>query len=84
MKLFYMLLLSISALFGGGDILPVATPNHDLKEQPIILAIGPQKPKCNDCGEPAELLPYNGEDIPLAKTFPCPEETRKECEHHVA
>ena len=23
------------------------------------------------CGEPAELLPYNGEDIPLAKTEPC-------------
>lgn len=25
-----------------------------------------------DCGEPAKLYPYRGEDIPLAKTIPCP------------
>ena len=24
-----------------------------------------------DCGIPAELLPYNGENIPMAKTMPC-------------
>ena len=24
-----------------------------------------------DCGVAAELLPYNGEDIPMAKTEPC-------------
>jgi hypothetical protein len=31
--------------------------------------------KCDACGEipPAVLLPYHGEDIPLAKTFPCSE-----------
>ena len=27
---------------------------------------------CEACGEPAELLPYNGEDIPMARLFPCP------------
>jgi hypothetical protein len=25
-----------------------------------------------DCGEPAKLYPYRGEDIPFTKTMPCP------------
>jgi len=31
--------------------------------------------KCDACGgiPAAVLLPYHGENIPLAKTFPCPE-----------
>jgi len=33
------------------------------------------KKKCDACGKipAAVLLPYHGEDIPLAKTFPCSE-----------
>ena len=40
-----------------------------------------QKKGCNTCGIPAILLPYNGEDIPMAKTFPC--SAIKGCMHTV-
>ncbi len=87
MKLFLMMTLLLSSLFAGGDILPVSSENQTNIAQervPIILAVGAQKPKCEDCGEPAELLPYYGEDIPMAQTFPCPDEEQRECEHYMA
>ncbi len=94
MKLFFIFILSISSLFAGGDILPVKeyqvkeyTPfeaTHNISEKPQLLAIGKSRPKCEDCGEPAQLLPYHGEDIPLAETFPCPEEEKNGCSHYVA
>jgi len=31
----------------------------------------PNIKKCPDCDDVAELCPYNGEDIPMAKTEPC-------------
>jgi len=34
---------------------------------------------CEDCGELAELLPYYGEDLPLAETYPCPPIEEREC-----
>jgi len=96
MKMFILLLLSISALFAGGDILPVKeyqipeyieieAPNPIYSsDKPQFLAIDYSHSKCQDCGEPAQLLPYHGEDIPLAETFPCPQEEIQGCPHHIA
>lgn len=69
MKLFLSLVVVASALFAGGDILPV--------QPKIVQKAAPQKcfkpniQKCKDCQDVAELCPYNGEDIPMAKTEPC-------------
>jgi len=89
MKQFILLILFASALFAGGDIRPtksnISTANdkvRGLSKQKI--AVGYVKPKCEDCGEPAELLPYNGEDLPIAETFPCPPEEENLCDHHMA
>ena len=97
MKLFFIFILSLSALFAGGDILPVqeyqvkeyqeeipVESTQKISEKSQLLAIGKSRPKCEDCGEPAQLLPYHGEDIPLAETFPCPEEEKNGCSHYVA
>ena len=72
MKLFLSLIIVASALFAGGDILPVRV------QKPVVQKPAPQKgcykpniKKCPDCEDVAELCPYNGEDLPLAKTEPC-------------
>jgi hypothetical protein len=86
MKFFLISILSISFLFGGGDI-RVDKKHIEYKDKAPKyekLAIGYIKPKCNgDCGEPAELLPYNGEDLPEAETFPCPPVNEKGCMHDI-
>lgn len=69
MKLFLSIVVLASALFAGGDILPVQ-PKVVQKPAPTK-CYKPNIEKCPDCQDVAELCPYNGEDIPLAKTEPC-------------
>ena len=70
MKLFLSLVIVASALFAGGDILPV---EPKAVQKPVVSdrCFKPNIEKCPDCEDVAELCPYNGEDIPLAKTEPC-------------
>ena len=84
MKLLIMTIMLSAALFAGGDLLPVDHVSkfekmdnefvnnyvNDIDVQnnfkPIIID------NCvTTCGEPAEIFPYYGENIPLAETFPC-------------
>ena len=88
MKFFILLTLSLSILFAGGDIRPTKVYEKSVGEtervqKPKKLAVGYIKPKCEDCGEPAELLPYNGEDLPEAETYPCPTADEKGCMHYI-
>lgn len=69
MKLFLSLVIAASALFAGGDILPVQ-PKIVQKSAPTK-CYKPNIEKCPDCDDVAELCPYNGEDLPMAKTEPC-------------
>ena len=66
MKLFMMLMLFISSLFAGGS---VGSVDVVTKYEKMDMKLANP---CETCGEPAELLPYNGEDLPEAKTYPCP------------
>ena len=72
MKLFLSLVIVASAVFAGGDILPVKV--HKPVVQKTVVQTNCYKPnieKCPDCEDVAELCPYNGEDLPIAKTEPC-------------
>ena len=87
MRFFLIFILSISFLFGGGDIRVDDTVEYEIYDdipKQEKLAIGYMKPKCKDCGEPAKLLPYNGEELPEAETFPCPPINKKGCIHHIS
>jgi len=72
---FFILLISINCfLFSGGDFFVVQklTKYEKMDNEKIN--------RCqNDCGKPAKLLPYHGENIPIAKTFPCP--LSNACDH---
>jgi len=61
MRYFLLPILLFSLSFGGGDIFEI---------EPIAKYETVENSSCN-CGVPAELLPYNGEDIPDAITEPC-------------
>ena len=88
MKLFIILSILLTSIFGGGEF---STSQYERLEKKNIekrekapqykkLAVGYIKPKCVDCGEPAELMPYDGiedETLPEAETYPCPDD--KEC-----
>jgi len=85
MKSFTLFFLTLTTLFAGGEFLPVdPVTKFDKMDYAITNAKpSPQKPvnqktttvkkkkKGCGCGEPAKLLPYNGENIPDAKTFRC-------------
>jgi len=70
MRIFIMTLFLSISLFAGGDILPVDpiskyekmenTLNNDIVDNCVTT-----------CGKPAILLPYYGEDIPMATITPC-------------
>jgi len=64
MRYFLLLITTISLSFGGGDFFRV---------EPITKyeKMDNSNSSCN-CGTPAELLPYNGEDIPIIESEPCP------------
>ena len=91
MKLFIIFTISITILFSGGNfstskykkLYQKGTQQKEIVSKHKKMAIGYIKPKCQDCGEPAELLPYHGEDLPEAKTYPCPSSDKNECEYHM-
>ena len=62
MRYFILLVTTLSLSFGGGDL---------FKVDPITKFEKMDNKSCN-CGVPAKLLPYNGEDIPTIKSEPCP------------
>jgi hypothetical protein len=62
---YFILLLCFNTLLLAGDF---RKPSQDIQYKAIDDKFTMD---CN-CGSPAILLPYNGEDIPLAKTVPCP------------
>ncbi len=77
------ILLSLS-LFAGGDILPVDPiskfekmdnefANNYVDDRDVENSFKPiVVDNCvTSCGEPAEILAYHGENIPIAETFPC-------------
>jgi len=74
MKLFILTIFISSFLFAGGDFFPVTQLTKYEKMDKEMTD------KCHySCGEPATLLPYTnneaenqGEEIPIAETFPCP------------
>lgn len=58
-------LFSMSLFLSAADFQPFQTQkNYQKIDKSFTLPC--------DCGEPAKLYPYRGEDIPLAKTIPCP------------
>lgn len=61
MKYFFILITTTIFIFAGGDFFPVELTTKFEKMD---------RDAC-DCGTPAQLLPYNGEDIPMAETEPC-------------
>ena len=67
MKLFMLTIVINSFLFAGGDFFPVKELTKYEKMDNAMTD------RCLDgCGEPAVLLPYHGEEIPIAITIPCP------------
>ena len=62
MRYFLLLIITFSLSFGGGDF---------FKVEPITKYEKMDSSGCN-CGVPATLLPYNGEDIPTIESEPCP------------
>ncbi len=73
MKFSLILIFSLSSLFGGGAVGFVDTTTK--YEKSDIQDAN----RCESCGEPAELMPYNGEDIPEAETYPCPTVDKNGC-----
>jgi len=69
MKLLLALMIAGATLFAGGDIRPKMVVQ---KPQPVRTdCYKPNIKKCPDCDDVAELCPYRGEDLPMAKTEPC-------------
>jgi len=74
MKLLLSLMIAGSALFAGGDIIPVKVVTRF--EKPVVVAPAPRgcyKPnikKCPDCEDVAELCP-DDPSLPIAKTEVC-------------
>ena len=73
MKLILALMIAGSALFAGGDIMPVEVVTKYEKAEVRVdtRCFKPNIKKCPDCDDVAELCPYNGEDLPIAKTEVC-------------
>ena len=74
MKILLSLMIAGSALFAGGDMLPVEVVTKF--EKPVMVqkqTRGCYKPnikKCPDCEDVAELCP-DDTNLPIAKTEPC-------------
>ena len=74
MKLLLTLMIAGSALLiAGGDIRPVevVTKYEKIEVKIASKCFKPNIKKCPDCEDVAELCPYNGEDLPIAKTEIC-------------
>ena len=73
MKLLLSLMIAGSALFAGGDMLPVQVVT--VFEKPMLApapsnCYKPNIAKCPDCEDIAELCP-DDVSLPVAKTEPC-------------
>jgi len=74
---FLILLLTLSSFLLAGDV--ISTPKSIKYYKQIDKSYDKletkSEKKCDACGgiPVAVLLPYHGENIPLAKTFPCSE-----------
>ena len=71
MKILLSLLIAGTALFAGGDILPVKVVTKF--EKPVVKTRGCYKPnikKCPDCVDVAEICP-DDPSLPMAETVPC-------------
>ncbi len=75
MKILLSLLITGTALFAGGDILPVKVVTKF--EKPVVVQQKPQrgcyKPnikKCPDCVDVAEICP-DDPSLPVVETVPC-------------
>ena len=73
MKLLLSLMIAGSALFAGGDIIPVRTVT--VFEKPMLApaptnCYKPNIQKCPDCEDVAELCPDDPQ-LPIAKTEVC-------------
>lgn len=66
MKLLLSLMIAGSALFAGGDILPVQA----VQKQAPTKCYKPNIQKCPDCVDVAEICPDNP-NLPMAQTEPC-------------
>jgi hypothetical protein len=86
MKLLLTLMIAGTALFAGGDIIPVkvVTKFEKLvvvqKAQPTRGCYKPNIKKCPDCVDVAELCPDDPQ-LPLAKTETCEGLIRQQAGH---
>jgi len=84
MKFFIMSIFLSLSIFAGGDILPVDSiskfekmdnefVNNYMDDKDVQNSFKPTLvDNCvTNCGEPAEIFAYHGENIPLAETFLC-------------
>ncbi len=74
MKLLLTLMVAGFALLNaGGDIRPVkvVTKYEKVEVKVASKCYKPNIKKCPDCVDVAELCPYDGEDLPIAKTVVC-------------
>jgi len=85
MKLLLSLMIAGSALFAGGDILPVEVVTAF--EKPVLApapaptrCYKPNIKKCPDCEDVAELCP-DDPSLPLAKTSVCEGLLRQQAGH---
>lgn len=84
MKLLLTLMIAGSALLvAGGDIMPVkvVTKYEKIEVKVASKCFKPNIKKCPDCEDVAELCPYNGEDLPIAKTEICEGLVRQQAQH---
>jgi len=87
MKLILSLMIAGTALFAGGDIMPVQVVTKF--EEPVVVVQkqaptkGCYKPnikKCPDCQDVAELCPDDPQ-LPIAQTVPCEGLLRQQAGH---
>jgi len=74
---FLILLFTLSSFLLAGDVTstPKSIKHYKQIDKSYDKLEMKSEKKCDACGRipAAVLLPYHGEDIPLAKTFPCSE-----------
>jgi len=88
MKLLLSLMIAGTALFAGGDILPVNVvtvfEKPMLAPAPVVKAstkcYKPNIQKCPDCEDVAELCP-DEPNLPVAQTVPCEGLLRQQAGH---
>ena len=70
MKLLLSLMIAGTALFAGGDLLPVKVYQKPVAQKAQRGCYKPNIQKCPDCVDVAEICPDNP-NLPMAETEPC-------------